>query len=439
MPSKPKRLVPILRAPLKPADWDRLLYQPTDDEATRRTVARIVREVRAKGDAALLAAARRFDGVRLDAASLRIPPEVLQRCWEELDPAVRDALSIAKDRIERFHREQMREDWTLADDAGFRLSQRWSALDSVGLYVPGGAAAYPSSVLMNAIPALVAGVGRIVAATPPKRDPAESRATLGALHLCGIEEVYQAGGAQAVAALAHGTESIPRVDKVVGPGNRFVAEAKRMLYGTIDIDMVAGPSEVLILADDSAPLDWIAADMLAQAEHDPDAQAVAVLVGRDDAEALAEEVAAQVARAPRRTILERSLADHGAIIAGLSREEAIDFANRKAAEHLELLLRRPREAAARIRHAGSIFVGGHSVEAIGDYIAGPNHVLPTGGSARFFSPLSVQDFLKLTQIVEASAKGLRAVGPHAVAIALQEGLDAHAESILRRLRPRPRR
>jgi len=412
---------------------ERLAHHPTEETATRRSVARIVEGVRQRGDAALLAATKRFDGVSLSAGELRIPAEQLKEAWEALAPDLKGALKLAAKRIEAFHRRQTRRSWEMKDREGFRLAQRWRPLASVGLYVPGGAAAYPSTVLMNAIPARVAGVPRIVAVTPPQKDGVLNAATMGALHLAGVTEAYQVGGAQAVAALAYGTETIPRVDKVVGPGNKFVAEAKRMLYGQIDIDMVAGPSEVLILADAGAPREWIAADMLAQAEHDPDAQAVAVLIGRRDGKALAREVARQVARAQRRGILEKSLAAHGAIIQGATLAEAVELANWKAPEHLELMLANAREAADQCVNAGSVFVGNHAVEAIGDYMAGPNHVLPTGGTARFFSPLSVQDFVRMRQEIECTPAGLQAVGPAAVTLAFEEGLEAHAESILQRL------
>jgi histidinol dehydrogenase len=411
------------------AVWERLTHAPTEDAATRRAVEKIIADVRRRGDKALLAATRKFDGVALKAAELRLDTAMLRAGWESLPASLQKALETAAGRIEAFHRHQLRESWEIRDDAGFRLGQRWSPLATAGLYVPGGAAAYPSTVLMNAIPARVAGVGRLVAVTPPARDGVFNAATLGALHLAGVEEVYQVGGAQAVAALAHGTETIPRVDIIVGPGNRFVAEAKRQVYGNVRIDMVAGPSEVLIIADASAPLDWIAADMLAQAEHDPDAQAVAVLVGRRDGKALAKEVARQVKRAPRRAILERSIADHGTIIHVPDMDAAVDLSNRKAPEHLELLCADARKLVPRLANAGSIFVGLHAVEAIGDYIAGPNHVLPTGGTARFFSPLSVQDFLKMTQTIECTAAGLKRIGPLAAAFADAEGLDAHAQSI----------
>ncbi|MDK2972814.1 MAG: histidinol dehydrogenase [Candidatus Sumerlaeota bacterium] len=430
----PFGMIPVFTLPRdRSAIAERLAYNPTEDSATRKAVERIVADIRRGGDRALLKATHQFDGVRLAVSDLRIPETQLEEAWKALPASLRAAMRLAAKRIRAFHKRQLRKSWTMTDAQGFRLSQRWTPLQNVGLYVPGGAAAYPSSVLMNAIPAQVAGVERIVAVTPPAREGVFGSATLGALYLAGVTEVYQVGGAQAVAALAYGTETIPRVDKVVGPGNRYVAEAKRLLYGTISIDMVAGPSEVMILADASAPLEWIAADMLAQAEHDPAAQAVAVLIGRKDGKTLAREVARQVAAAPRRAILEKSLPACGAIIQVKSLDAAIELANEKAPEHLELLVENARAAAKQIRHAGSIFIGRYSVEAIGDYIAGPNHVLPTGGTARFFSPLSVQDFLKLTQLIECGPKGIKAVGEQAAGFADAEGLDAHARSIRYRL------
>ncbi|MEQ8819003.1 MAG: histidinol dehydrogenase [Sumerlaeia bacterium] len=413
--------------------WKKLLHQPTEDARTQQAVREIIDDVRRRGDEALLEFTSRFDDVELTAAGLRLAPEVLEDAWNSLPSDMRAALQTAADRIRAFHERQRRESWEMEDGAGFRLAQRWMPLATAGLYIPGGAAAYPSTVLMNAIPAQVAGVDRIVAVTPPQRTGKMNPATLGALHLLGVEEVYQIGGAQAVAALAFGTQSLPRVDIVVGPGNKYVAEAKRLLYGTIRIDMVAGPTEVLILADDSVPAEWIAADMIAQAEHDPDAQSVVVLIGRDDTEALAAELEQQAAQSPRQAVLRTSLENNGAVIVGANIEQALDITARKAPEHLELLLKDARDLVPRIRNAGSIFVGPHSVEAIGDYIAGPNHVLPTGGTARFFSPLSVQDFYKMTQVIECGPQGLAAMGPAAARLADAEGLDGHAQSIRRRL------
>ncbi len=411
-----------------------LAHRPTEDRATQDVVRGILDGVRRRGDKALIEYTRKFDGAKLKPSQLRLDPAVLAAAWKSLPADLRRSLRLAKKRIFEFHRHQKRDSWTVRDSEGFRLGQRWAPLQSAGLYVPGGTAAYPSSLLMNAIPAQVAGVERIVAVTPPPRQGLNTVATFGALHLLGIEEVYQVGGAQAVAALAYGTESIPRVDMVVGPGNRFVAEAKRLLYGTIRIDMVAGPSEVLIVADRTASTELIAADMLAQAEHDEVAQSVAILVGRRDGRGLAAEVRRQVDGARRQAILEKSLAKLGAAIHVRDEAAALELVEMKAPEHLEVMTASPRAFAARVRNAGSIFIGHHAAEAIGDYIAGPNHVLPTGGTARFFSPLSVQDFLKMTQLIECGAKGLRAVGPAAETLAEAEGLEAHANSIRLRLK-----
>jgi histidinol dehydrogenase len=352
---------------------------------------------------------------------------------------LRAAMRLAKSRIEAFHKRQKHDSWEMEDKEGFRLAQRWMPMASAGLYIPGGRAAYPSSVLMNAIPAQVAGVQRIVAITPPQAEWTRNRGILGALHLCGITEVFLSGGAQGIAALAWGTETVPRVDKVVGPGNAYVAEAKRQLYGRISIDSLAGPTDVMIIADSSAPAAWIAADMIAQAEHDPEAQSIAVLIGRRDAPTIAAELHRQTQAAHRRMILEQSLARWGAIIEVTNEQAAIEIANRKAPEHLEILTtaNTARTIADAVRHAGSIFVGKYAVEAIGDYMAGPNHVLPTGGTARSFSPLSVQDFLRMTQIIECGRQSIEAVGEAAALFADSEDLAGHAASIRIRLLKTP--
>lgn len=427
-------MIPIYSYPRQKREVElRLAHDPVEDPATREAVQRIADDVHRRGDAAVIEATGRFDNVRLRPETMRLSPDALEEAWKSLPKDLRGAMHLAAKRIRAFHQRQLRPSWKMTDEAGFVLEQRWAPVDSAGVYVPGGIASYPSSVLMNVIPARVAGVERIVAVTPPAREGRHNAATLGAMHLAGVSEVYQVGGAQAIAALAYGTATIPRVDVVVGPGNRFVAEAKRLLFGNFRIDMIAGPSEVLVIADKSAPLEWIAADMLAQAEHDAGAQSIAVLVGRRDGKSLAKEIERQVAEAPRRGILERSLPECGAIVQVANLDLAVEIAEKKAPEHLELLVEKPRPLARRIRHAGSIFLGRYSVEAIGDYIAGPNHVLPTGGTARFFSPLSVQDFLKMTQLIECRRKGLENVGPAAALFAEAEGLDAHAQSIRRRL------
>jgi len=414
-------------------------FSPTNDFETRRTVEKIISKVQNKGDEALFKYTKKFDKINLTSKTVRVTAEECENAFNSLPANVRGALRKAKKRITDFHKHQKRDSWTITDKEGFRLSQRWMPLESAGLYAPGGIASYPSSVLMDAVPAKVAGVEKIVAVTPPEKGGLPNATTLGACHIAGVDEVYQIGGAQAVAALAYGTESVPKVDIIVGPGNRFVAEAKRLLYGQVKIDMVAGPSEVMIVADKNAPIEWIAADMLAQAEHDPVASSIAILINRDDAKELKKEVQRQVETAPRREVLEKSLPEYGMIINVETEEEALELVNQKAPEHLELLMRSARSFSTKVKHAGSIFVGNYAVEAIGDYIAGPNHVLPTGGSARRFSALSVQDFLKMTQVIECTKKGLEAVGRQAAVIADREGLDAHAQSIRMRLKSNGRK
>ncbi len=432
--------VPIFKYPKDAAEvWRRIAHAPSDGPHIREVVARIIEEVRTRGDAALIDAAARFDGLTLHLEDLRVDPAVLEESWRMLPSDLRAAMRLAKSRIEAFHKRQKHDSWEMEDKEGFRLAQKWMPMASAGLYIPGGRAAYPSSVLMNAIPAQAAGVQRIVAITPPQAEWTRNRGILGALHLCGITEVFLSGGAQGIAALAWGTETVPRVDKVVGPGNAYVAEAKRQLYGRIGIDSLAGPTDVMIIADSSAPASWIAADMIAQAEHDPEAQAIAVLIGRRDAPTIAAELQRQTQAAHRRMILEQSLARWGAIIEVTNEQAAIEIANRKAPEHLEILTtsNTAHAIADAVRHAGSIFVGKYAVEAIGDYMAGPNHVLPTGGTARSFSPLSVQDFLRMTQIIECGRRSIEAVGEAAALFADSEDLAGHAASIRIRLLKTP--
>jgi histidinol dehydrogenase len=432
--------VPIFKYPKDaPEVWRRISHAPSDEPHIREVVARIIEDVRARGDAALIEAAARFDGLTLHTEDLRVDPAVLEESWKMLPSDLRAAMRLAKSRIEAFHKRQKHDSWEMEDKEGFRLAQKWMPMASAGLYIPGGRAAYPSSVLMNAIPAQAAGVQRIVAITPPQAEWTRNRGILGALHLCGITEVFLSGGAQGIAALAWGTETVPRVDKVVGPGNAYVAEAKRQLYGRISIDSLAGPTDVMIIADSSAPAAWIAADMIAQAEHDPEAQSIAVLIGRRDAPTIAAELQRQTQAAHRRMILEQSLARWGAIIEVTNEQAAIEIANRKAPEHLEILTtaNTARTIADAVRHAGSIFVGKYAAEAIGDYMAGPNHVLPTGGTARSFSPLSVQDFLRMTQIIECGRHSIEAVGEAAALFADSEDLAGHAASIRIRLLKTP--
>jgi len=403
------------------------------DEDVDAAVAAIIAAVREKGDAALIDFTARFDRVRLSAAELRLPAKEIARLAARADKAAVKALRLAADRIADFHQRQLPDDIGYMDDAGVSLASRWTPLDSVGLYVPGGTAAYPSSVLMNAVPAKVAGVGRVVMVVPTP-DGVINPLVMAAAEIAGVDEIYRVGGAQAVAALAYGTATIAPVDKIVGPGNAYVVAAKRRVFGVVGIDMIAGPSEILVVADAANDPAWIAADLLSQAEHDTAAQAILIT---DDA-ALADAVAAAVERhlatLPRADIARASWETHGAIIVVASLDEAPALVDRLAPEHLELAVDDAEALAARVRHAGAIFLGRFTPEAIGDYVAGPNHVLPTSRSARFASGLGVLDFLKRSSIVRCDAEGMRAIGPAAVTLAEAEGLAAHALSVALRLR-----
>ncbi len=348
------------------------------------------------------------------------------------DPATIDALTLARDRIEVFHRRQLPKDDRFTDALGVELGHRWTAIEAVGLYVPGGTAAYPSSVLMNAVPARVAGVDRVVMVVPSP-DGKLNPLVLAAAQLGGVSEIYRVGGAQAVAALAYGTATIKPVAKIVGPGNAYVAAAKRLVFGKVGIDMIAGPSEVLVIADSNANPDWIAADLLAQAEHDANAQSI--LITDDDAlaQAMVRAVEAQLTTLPRAAIARAAWSDFGAVIRVRTMDEAVRLADAIAAEHLEIMTSDPERLAAQIRNAGAIFLGGHTPEAIGDYVGGSNHVLPTARSARFSSGLGVLDFMKRTSILRCGPDQLRALGPAAMTLGQAEGLDAHARSIGLRL------
>ena len=399
-----------------------------------QVVDKIIAAVRAGGDEAVAMLTRRFDGVNLKPGEFDVSAARLKAAWAATPAPLRKALGIAKRRIEAFHRTQQLKGWTLREPRFGRIDQRVLPLRRVAVYAPGGKAAYPSTVLMDIIPARVAGVEEIILLTPPQRDGWPDPRTLAAAYLAGATRVLRIGGAQAVAAAAWGTVSIPRVDKVVGPGNIFVATAKRKLYGQIDIDSVAGPSEVLILADAGASLELVAADMLAQAEHDEAASAGAVLIGGGitRARALEAEVRRQLERLPRRAIAERSLENNGTIILVNKPEQAVEIANLKAPEHLEIQAAGARRLAEAVRNAGAIFLGPWTPEAVGDYVAGPNHTLPTGGTARFFSPLSVWAFYKTSHTIEATREGLDRLADTILTLAEAEGLTAHAETVRRR-------
>jgi histidinol dehydrogenase len=402
------------------------------DAALTAAVAAIVEDVRRRGDAALADYTERFDGVRLRPEEFRVEESALRESAARADGRVLEALRASIRNVRAFHEHERAESWEIEAGRGVRLGQRISPVDAAGLYVPGGTASYPSSVVMNVVPAQVAGVGRIAVVTPP-RTLSETPAVAAALLELGVKEIYQVGGAQAVAALAYGTETVPRVDVITGPGNRYVAAAKRLVYGAVGIDSVAGPSEVVVLADETARADFVAADLLAQAEHGEDASAILVTTDAMLAERVAAEVARQAETLSRRAVVERSLADFGAVFVVGTLEAACELVNRLAPEHLEIMMREAEAAAALVRHAGAIFFGGHTPEAVGDYFAGPNHVLPTGGAARFSSALGIQHFLRRTSIIRYTREELRRTAPLIAVLAEAEGLDAHARSALIRL------
>ncbi|NIA70837.1 histidinol dehydrogenase [Pelagibius litoralis] len=406
------------------------------DEDVDAVVADILAAVRRDGDAALLRYTARFDRLELTAETLRVPEAELAEAAGRCDPATMEALALAAERITDYHRRQKPEDMDYRDAVGVRLGHRWTAVGAAGLYVPGGTAAYPSSVLMNALPAKVAGVERLVM-TVPTPDGVINPLVLAAARLAGVTEVYRVGGAQAVAALAYGTATIAPVDKIVGPGNAYVAAAKRRVFGTVGIDMIAGPSEVLVVADGDNRPDLIAADLLSQAEHDTAAQSILITDDADFGDAVALAVDEQLVALPRSAIAGESWRNHGAIITLGTMDEAVALIDRIAPEHLELAVADPDGLAKQVRNAGAIFLGRHTPEAIGDYLAGPNHVLPTARSARFSSGLSVLDFMKRSSLVACDAESLRAIGPAAVLLAEAEGLDAHAKSVALRLAVNP--
>ncbi len=396
------------------------------------TVASILRAVRDTGDEAVLSFTAKFDRIKLTAETMRLDSAEIAAASNAVAPESLRALEDAARRIADFHGRQDLAPSRYTDAQGVELGARWTPINSVGLYVPGGLAAYPSSVLMNAVPAQTAGVGRI-AMTVPTPDGKINPLVLAAAHLIGIDEIYRIGGAQAIAALAYGTPSVPAVDKIVGPGNAYVSEAKRQVFGTVGIDMMAGPSEIVVVADSDNRPDWIAIDLLSQAEHDPSAQAILITDDPAFADAVADAAERQLESLPRADIAAASWRDYGAVILVRSLDDAAQIVNRLAPEHLELAVADPDTLADAVRHAGAIFLGRHTPEAVGDYVAGPNHVLPTARRARFSSGLNVLDFVKRTTLVRCDADSLAAIGPAAVVLALEEGLDAHARSISCRL------
>ena len=397
-------------------------------EDVDRAVAAIIDAVRAEGDAALIDFSKRFDRVDLGALGIRVGADEIDAARAACTPQALAALELAAGRIRAYHERQLPQDLRFSDATGTQLGWRWTAIESAGLYVPGGTASYPSSVLMNAIPAKVAGVKRLVVVMPAP-DGKLSALALVAARLAGVDEIYRVGGAQAVAALAYGTRTIRPVAKIVGPGNAYVAAAKRRVFGVVGIDMIAGPSEVVIMADRTANADWIAADLLAQAEHDAAAQSILVTDDPGLADRVERAVEKQLESLPRRAIAEASWRDYGATVLASSLAASIPLIDRLAPEHLEIMAEECEALAAQVTNAGAIFLGAHTPEAIGDYVAGANHVLPTARSARFASGLSTLDFMKRTSLLKCDASALRALAPAAIALAEAEGLDAHARSV----------
>ena len=395
-------------------------------------VRTIIADVIARGDDALIELTRKFDRLDLSKSGLRVSPAEIDASEKACDQAALDALALARDRIAAYHQNQKPTDARFTDAVGVELGAKWTAIEAVGLYVPGGTAAYPSSVLMNAVPAKVAGCERLVMVVPSP-DSKLAPLVLAAAKLAGVDEVYRIGGAQAVAALAYGTQTIAPVAKIVGPGNAYVAAAKRLVFGKVGIDMIAGPSEVLILADKTGNADWIAADLLAQAEHDPSAQSILITDDADLADAVTRSVDSQLNGLPRADVAGASWRDFGAIILVPKVSDALALADRIAPEHLEIVATEADALAARARNAGAIFIGAHTPEAIGDYVGGSNHVLPTARSARFSSGLGVLDFMKRTSILKCGPEQLRVLGPAAIALGEAEGLTAHARSVSIRL------
>ena len=427
----------IARLSIRDADFDARLarltaFDAAQDETVDQTVAEILAAVKRRGDAAVLEYTARFDGVTAGAlAELELPRARLERARDGLPAAEREALEQAALRVRRYHEKQLAQSWQYSEADGTVLGQKVTPLDRVGLYVPGGKAAYPSSVLMNALPAKVAGVAELVMVVPTPRGE-KNELVMAAAAIAGVDRVFTIGGAQAVGALAYGTQTIAQVDKIVGPGNVYVAAAKRRVFGVVGIDMVAGPSEILVICDGAAPIanyaDWIAMDLFSQAEHDEVAQAMLICPDAAFIEAVAASIDRLLPQMPRREVIAASLSARGALIEVRNLEEACAIANRIAPEHLELAVAEPDKLLDRIRHAGAIFMGRYSSEAIGDYCAGPNHVLPTSRSARFSSPLGVYDFQKRSSLIQVSRAGAQTLGRIAATLAHGEGLSAHARS-----------
>ena len=414
----------------------RLHWSAATDAAIEQRVADILADVQKRGDAAVLEYTARFDGVDVeDMGALELTQGELKAAFDAIPAAQRDALQAAAQRVRTYHEAQLKangQSWSYRDEHGSLLGQKVTPLDRVGIYVPGGKAAYPSSVLMNAIPAHVAGVGEIIMVVPtPKGE--KNALVLAAAHVAGVTRAFTIGGAQAVAALAYGTATVPKVDKITGPGNAYVASAKKRVFGTVGIDMIAGPSEILVIADGTTPADWVAMDLFSQAEHDELAQSILLCPDAAYIDAVQEAINRLLPTMPRATIIAKSLTDRGALILTRSMQEACDISNRIAPEHLEVSSRDPHQWEPLLKHAGAIFLGAFTSESLGDYCAGPNHVLPTSGTARFSSPLGVYDFQKRSSIIEVSEQGAQVLGKIAAELAYGEGLQAHARAAEMRL------
>ena len=397
------------------------------EEDVSRAVDEVLARVKAEGDAALLDYTKRFDGVEL--TELQVSEAEMDAAWNALDPEFRKTLELAAANIRRFHEQQVHRDFVLTDQPGIVMGQRYTPIEKVGICVPGSPVAFPSTILMNVIPAKIAGVSEIVVVTSPEEDGSIAPAALAAARIAGADKVFKLGGAQAVAALAYGTESVPKVDKIVGPGGIFVATAKRKVFGLVDIDMIAGPSEILVVADGKCDPRWVAADLLSQAEHDVLASAVLVTDSRELAEMVQTEVEVQLARLPRRQVARRAIDDNSKILITDDLEKAVEAANLIAPEHLELCVEDPFALLPRVKNAGSIFLGRCTPEALGDYFAGPNHTLPTSGTARFSSPLGVDDFVKKSSFLYYTQEALAPVAERIADFAEREGLHAHAQSV----------
>ena len=413
---------------------ERIINRASDEEDVEPRVRQILEAVRQRSDEALLEYTEKFDGVRLTSNEIKVTEDEIKNATKRISAKAKQSIRGAKERIEAFHKKEIRDSWQFKQEDGTMLGQLVRPLESVGLYVPGGDAPYPSSVLMTAVPAVTAGVARPIMVTPPNKEGGVSPYVLYAAGICSIKEIYKIGGAQAIGALAFGTATVPKVDKIVGPGNVYVNVAKRLVYGEVDIDALAGPSEIVVLAEEGANPSFVAADLLSQAEHDPFASAILITSSRALAEAVTEEITLQIGPLSRRAVITSSLKRRGAIIVVNDLEEGIDLANKIAPEHLEVMVENPLDILPQLRNAGMVLLGEYSPVPLCDYGAGPNHVLPTGGAARFSSPLSVDDFVKKTNVIACTEEALASIGDQVETLAKIEGFTAHAASIkLRRI------